>query len=288
MTIAVILTTLFSSAQEWCTPGAKWTYSEVSLWSNTETEYTYLLDTFYEGRLAHKVEVFTDGYYLGEPIAGYATEYTAIEDGVLWLWTANIGWDTLIWFSGQVGDRWWPIGDLQDCAPEGMRQIGSFGTTVIDGVALSTVNVLYINAFGVPCCGNGIPFIDRIGSIPRIFRNEFICGVFIEYPTLICMTYEDDEISYSTGMACSVDVEDAEPLNVVTIIQNPSTTLQLAGIGPQPVPVRLVDNQGSVVLDGMMASENDPLTDEKLPPGSYLVELFPEGGRRHVLRWVKE
>jgi hypothetical protein len=289
---ALLSASQLANAQEWCTPGARWTYEQSDIWAMMQHEYTYVLDTFFEGRMAHKVQVHSEGTYIGVPTVSYSTEYTAVENGIIWLWKTtpqNSEWDTLYWFGGQIGDRWWPISQLAQCPPEGMLQISSFGITMVDGVPLSTVNVQGINEFGEPYPGAVIPIMERIGWITRIINTQS-CNLIVEYPNIICTTYEDQSISYSVGFGCPLTVYTPEVENEkieLILHPNPGTTFQITGLGGRSAQLRVLDLLGRVVLEMNAVRDHDHIDTSSWHLGCFLVELHVADGYKQVLRWVK-
>lgn len=286
------------SAQQWCPPGAVWTYRYQDWGGGSSVdyraEYRYTGDTMYNGVLAHRVETTLAGTAYGQPISGAGTEYTANEDGVIWIWSTpwdggTPGWDTLYWFGAQVGDRWWPPGHPQDCPPHGMLEVVSIGEYTLQGSTLTKWELGEVDAEGnvFP----GITLIERIGMTPRI-PHFFMCDGVIEYffPALIC--YSDEEIQLPEGEECHLTLSmngPDRPISMISIHPNPGTTgFEFTGIGDRPATLRLYDMQGRMVLDGITAMDRRPVGTGLLHAGTYLVEVTMADGRRQVLRWTKE
>ncbi|MBX2978058.1 MAG: T9SS type A sorting domain-containing protein [Flavobacteriales bacterium] len=297
LTILLLTPTLISTAQEWCTPGAKWSYQIDGWFIQTQDTYTYLADTFYEGRMAQKIQVHSLGTLLGsippEEVDEIWTEFTAVEDGIVWIWKTYGGtpsWDTLYWFGAQVGDRWWPIAHPLECPPFGMLEVVSTGSMELQGVELATVTVVIINEDGEPY---SLPFTitERIGSIPRIVPSYF-CNLIIEYPFIPGACYADQEIEFSLGgLDCTLTVnveQENDRVDKPTLHPNPGTTFQLTGIGQSPALMRMLDVQGRTVHEGLFVTEHSMVDIPGLNAGTYLVHLQFSDGRREVLRWTKE
>lgn len=284
---------LFASAQQWCPPGAVWTYHHDGWGVNYRTEYRYLNDTVMEGRVAHKALVTLEGTTMGgSPISSTGLEYTAAEDGVVWSWNnpmGGAGWDTLYWFGAEVGDRWWPIGHAQDCPPHGMMEVLAKGDSLVQGISLATITVVTINENSEPI-SNPWTIIERIGMTPR---HPFIddCNLIIDYyfPHFVC--YRDDEIQVPAGGDCFLTLGlSGAPSNSValSIHPNPGTTFQLTGLGDRPALLRVLDMQGRSVQDGIVATEQVLVDTGELLPGTYLVEVRTADGQHRMLRWLKQ
>lgn len=288
-----LIAVFVASAQQWCPPGAVWTYHYDGWGANYRTEYRYLNDTVIEGRSARKALVTMEGIgSWGSPISTTGYEYTAAEDGVVWSWNTTIGeahWDTLYWFGAQVGERWWPIDHPQNCPPHGMIQVVAVGDSIIQGISLATLTVVIIDENSGPI-SDPWTIIERIGMTPR---NPFIddCNLIIDYyfPHFVC--YSDDEIKVPAGGDCflTLGVSDLSASSVALGLHpNPGTTFQLTGLGKGPALLRLLDIQGRSVLEGDLATEQISVDTDGLRPGAYLVEVRTADGRYGMLRWLKE
>jgi hypothetical protein len=281
------------SAQQWCPPGAVWVYRYDGWGVDFRHEYRYVGDTIVDGFLSKHVLVTSQGSGPGGiPVDGQFSEVTRADDGVVWIWNdpfSGQGWDTLYWFGAQVGDRWWPPGHTQECPPHGMLEVVAVGQTTISGITLQQLTVVTIHEEGWPITPQ-FQIIERIGMTPRT-PELFICGGAIDYyfPHFIC--YGDQDFQVPEGDKCQLTLGFPEPVarsSSITIHPNPGTTFQLTGLGGRSTLLRLLDMQGRVVREGVMASEDQPMDPGDLRPGTYLVEVWLSDGRREVLRWVRE
>ena len=288
-----LVSVFVASAQQWCPPGAVWTYHYDGWGVDYRSEYRYLSDTVIEGRMAHKSLLTMEGIgSWGSPISNTGFEYTAAEDGVVWSWNntiGQVGWDTLYWFGAEVGDRWWPVGHPQNCPPHGMIEVVAVGDSIIQGITLATLSVVIIDENSEPI-SNPWSIIERIGMTPR---DPFIddCELIIEYyfPHFVC--YSDNEIQVPEGGDCflTLGVSDgASNSMALSIHPNPGSTFQLTGFGERPALLRLLDIQGRTLLNGILATDHMPVDMGDLPPGTYLVEVRTDDGQHRMLRWLKE
>ncbi len=282
-------TTLAGQAQQWCPPGATWVY-RFTYFTNIDyrIEYRYLEDTLIDGVSAHVIQTHAFGSTGGPPINQTARIYERAQDAVIYAGSSTGGWDTLYWF-GQVGERWWPIGHPQTCPPHGMLEIVATGETEVQGITLNTVTVVILDEAGDPM-SSPLTITERIGTTPRApFIDD--CNIIIEYffPSFIC--YSDDEIQSPEGEACHLTLGSAEHIAsrpTLSLHPNPGTSFQFTGLGPRPARLRLLDMQGRVVREGLAATEHSPVDPGALKPGTYLVEIRLADGQREVIRWVKE
>ncbi|GEM_PF-594855 len=276
--------------QDWCPPAAVWVYHYGGLWGvDYEAEHRYLGDTLIGGLTAHHIAVTNQGLgFGGQPFTSTTDEFTLADDGVVYMRNGS-QWDTLYWFGAQVGDRWWPIGHPENCPPHGLLEVVATGDTIIQGITLLTISVVVIdengNAMGAPWT-----IAERIGMTPR-FPSINDCSIIIEYDTPTFLCYSDVDIQLPPGQPCRSTVGLHGPPAIrptIGVHPNPGTTLRITGFQGCSARWRLMDAQGRTIREGIPVTEGIPVDVDDLNPGTYVVEVRLEDGRRHTLRWQKQ
>lgn len=291
--VALVLCSLSygALAQDWCTPGATWVYRfEDGMTSiDFRVEHRYTHDTLIDGFLTQVIAVRAFGTGLGGGIIdqlGWAYERT---DGEV-VHTGSAGnWDTLYWF-GEIGDRWWPIGADMFCPPpHGMLEIADTGQVNMGLLTLKTWDLVYLDSVAQPMSGP-ITIIERIGGVPR---SPMIipCGGAIEYftPSFIC--YSDSELVALGEEACAIDLGIEQPLAEVEFTISPTATdgpfmIQCteAGIGGE---VSIFDPVGRRVLRLALHSTRQAVDLAHFPAGLYRALLTRPDGAVGVRSLVK-
>jgi hypothetical protein len=279
----------FAVAQSWCPPGAVWLY-RFTAFTNIDfrVECRYLEDTVIAGVDAHVIQEHSFGTSVSPSIDEYRRIYERVENNVIYSGTTVGDWDTLYWF-GQVGDRWWPIGHPQTCPPHGMLEIVATGQTAIGGITLQQVTVVTIDEEG-EAITPPMQITERLGMVPR-HPHWFVCGGVIDYfqPHFLC--YIDEEVQVPKGEECHLTIGTPEIVvgrASISLHPNPGTTFfQLTGLGQLSAELRLLDLQGRVVTVQNTVTSEDRVQVSTLPAGAYMVEAVSDLGRQ-VLRWVKD
>lgn len=285
----LLLVPLGTTAQEWCVPGAAWVYRYTYLTDiDFRSEYRHIGDTLIDGVDAHVLQGHSYGTTGSQIIHQQWRAYERVQDGVIYSGSASGGWDTLYWF-GQVGDRWWPIGHPQNCPPEGMLEILATGTTTVQGIPLATITVAPVDQDGVPMFDH-FAITERIGSTPR---HPFIwdCIGIIDYFFVESICYSDSEIQLPPGQACTLTLDSGElpePSDpAITVRPNPGASLRLSGLGPSRARLRILNASGAELLPARMVKEHEEVDASALAAGLCIVEVTTASGRQ-FLRWVKE
>ncbi len=107
-------------AQQWCPPGAEWSFTYHAMdWSNGVTHNGVLLskytgDTLVGGHLAQRIS--STLYYEvsgaeGSVTTAWPPRYTRLADDVVYIWDLWAEqYDTLLWFGAGPGDQWPVVG----------------------------------------------------------------------------------------------------------------------------------------------------------------------------------
>lgn len=281
-------------AQSWCPPGAMWTYQFDGWGADYRMEYRYAGDTLFEGRMTKKSIWAVSGSMFGNPYHDTGTEYTAVEEDVVYGWAADWAtgvptWDTLYWFGAMPGDRWYPPGEDRSCPPNGMIEVLDTGSAEIGGLVLRRLLVGRLYGDDGDWGDSGY-ITERIGMTPR-YPEVISCDAVIDYffPYFVC--YSDDQIQLPAGADCSISMglpELKTEAPAFTLHPNPGNDwFQLPGLGAGKVELLVMDMQGRVVLDKRSVYDDELIGTTGLAAGSYMVELRTDGGQLHRLRWVK-
>ncbi|MBK8228914.1 MAG: hypothetical protein IPK70_17275 [Flavobacteriales bacterium] len=107
-----------SHAQNWCPPGATWTYYMQASWGEGYYDLLYAGDTLLGGELGQKIYSSSNFYYVDigtvmvDPPQYYIT--TRRDTDMVWWWEPDLMvWDTLYNFGAIPGDRWLPRTSLE-------------------------------------------------------------------------------------------------------------------------------------------------------------------------------
>jgi len=267
-------------AQNWCAPGATWTY-HAGLHDQGFQRLTYWGDTLIDGQVAHKIDRYTAiqypqpppaPLYGGPPVISYTplAALTRVEDDVVFL-RQGTEWDTLYWFGAMPGDRWTPaFMDLSNCDP---LVVSYVGTEVIHGVPLRWVE------------GENWPRVyERIGSVFDLYM--YCPNWIIDGPTgLRC--YSDVDISFSNVQGpCEVlaSVEGIDGSGALQVFPNPGADHFTFSGNPSRTTMQVFDAMGRKAT-GLYVMEGTPVNATDWASGLYFFR-FPELGL--YLRWMKE
>ena len=289
---AIMACTDSTVAQVWSPPGATWAYHYAGWGADHREEHRYVGDTLLDGRNARKAITTATGTGPGgQPIAVSGVEYTAIEGGIVWLWTGPLApvWDTLYWYGADVGDRWWPPMHPANCPPHGMLEVTGTGTATVDGLVLDSWTIATLDGDGAPI--GSFELIERIGATPRL-PHVSDCSIVIEYFTPSFLCYSDLDIQWPSDADCSIMMATADVSDGRThwlLSPNPGTAhFTISGIGGGSASLRVLDMQGREVLRAIAIREQDLVRVDALGTGVYLVEVVHNDGARHVMRWQKQ
>ncbi|MBK6882717.1 MAG: T9SS type A sorting domain-containing protein [Flavobacteriales bacterium] len=279
-------------AQNWCAPGAEWTYTLRDNGVGGYTRFTYIGDTLMDGAIAQKLHkhLVEYNYILGEIVeSDLPMDFTTVEDDLVSIWNGQY-FDTLYWFGAAPGDRWsfsmdpvlWP-----DTAPTPHYiDVMDTGSTIVDGIVLRYLQVYNSNLWSAP--GSLDVIFERIGSVYEfLVPNNAIWVDGIAGP-LRC--YSDDQINFQSpnwNGSCDyvTGIWDKEPRSNVTIFPHPCTDrLTLSGITPGS-QIELFDGLGRNVFTGQALGEPFHFDASTLAPGLYQVRI--RNGEQ-VISWIKE
>lgn len=141
-------------AQSFCTPGARWTFTNYGMTYLCDVRGTITCDSasFVHGRMANALQVTAIGNmcYNG-PLTTHAFQLLyAMDDGEVLTWTGT-SWDTLYRFNAVPGDRWYAPGvepDTNASCPTEQNHwvVTDTARTVVNGMTLDQFTLLQYRA----------------------------------------------------------------------------------------------------------------------------------------------
>lgn len=291
-----LVASLHATAQQWCPPGATWTYDTGSPWTVAYTRYAYAGDTLVDGQPSQRIEVdalITNWFGNDTTIhsTGSPGLVTRLADEVVFLWRPNTGtWDTLYWFGAEVGDHWRPPWAFEeDCPADHVLTVLETGTMIVDGVELR--KLLVERRQGGQSFGNPEWIAERIGPLGGYFFPMGDCGGVIEcYCTLGC--YRDQEIGYPSGTGdCALPLalsQHENPPLAIELWPNPgSDLLSYAISGMETVDVIVLDAMGRCIVRMRSLPSRGTIDLSVLAEGSYLIAFTNKGGHIATRTWLK-
>lgn len=280
--ILFFLTGLSTMAQSWSPQGAAWAYhfdngSQVDY----RVEYWYSHDTLIDGLDAKVARAHAFGGTGGPPIDNLWWEYSRVEDDVVYQGDIQGNWDTLYWY-GEIGDRWWPIGSPMTCPPWGMLEIVDTGHVMVGPISLRNWSVVYIDSLG-ESLNNPFTFVERMGTVPRS-PEVWDCNMIIEYFFSSFICYSDSELVSLGAAPCEVaagipPIEAGSP--TLHIAPNPAQGMVRVGVDRwEPGSELLIFDSGGSMKDRRQLLSSEimlPLTGAA--PGPYEIVVRAPSGR---------
>lgn len=278
-------------AQDWCMPGATWVYRFEDMMSDIDyrVEDRYTHDTLIDGFLAQVIAVHAFGTDNGGgTIDDYSLGYERTDGEIIYSGSAG-NWDTLYWF-GDIGDRWWPIGSAMTCPPQGMLEIVDTGHVTMGPLTLKTWDLVYLDSLGQTMSGP-LPITERIGTVPRQ-PEIWDCFSAIDYFDAYFICYSDSELVALGEEACAIDVGVADRFvdAEFSITPNPTNgpfTLRCdqGGIGGV---ISIFNPLGRRIMQQSMRDVTQVIDLSSFKPGCYRVVLIqPDGpiGTRSLMKY---
>jgi hypothetical protein len=103
--ITLILFSLNSQSQVWCTPGSVWHYQDGGLGFTGCKRLDYLYDTVINGKICQKMKEYRSGITTSSTYSYTRYFYTHTSNNVVFLLYGN-SFDTLYNFNAIIGDKW--------------------------------------------------------------------------------------------------------------------------------------------------------------------------------------
>jgi len=276
---------LGAQAQNWCPPGATWTYSSVISQYATNRIIRYTGDTIIGGESAQTlftVDQFVNPTTLEIDTFGTGgNSWTRFSDSVVWAWSpTENAWDTLYYFGAVPGSQWEPPfaepGFCGSAELGDMVQVLDTGTTVVQGVPLQYWDIHLGAYWGRVTERMGW----SVGMIP-------FSGCWQDYTSALTC-YADDEISYVATGATGCDLItriSTATLPEAMLHPNPGMDRLILTLPPGQHTITLFDATGRMVHQQHTQDTPATIDTAHLPSGIYMVKV-DEGVQ--PLRWVKE
>lgn len=292
--VAMALLPLVISAQSWCTTGADWRYRLTQFGIDFERHMWYESDLMLGGQNVQRIAVRDSSLISGSQgiYEGYFYSLR-IDDAVLLRASGSQYWDTL-YFYGNPGQRWWPIGGPDpDCLGYyGMLEIADTCTVYFNNVPKRKWELVYLDEFGLPA-SNGFDMIEGVGTIP-FDMHPWYCSSIVEWYWWEFLSYTDDQIGFDTWPAwddCnSIPTSSSEIPGEVgfTLFPNPgNNVLHISGSIGEDFRVRIHDGTGRFVSETMINGRSVSLNTENLMPGLYNVTISGSNGKMVTRQWSK-
>ena len=270
-------------AQNWCPPGATWTYSitdDVPYAWHGFLVVTYARDTLWGG---HPGQVFSSHAVMVLGDLGFTSVSDVDVSNITWVEGdvvhAPTTWDTLYNFAAVPGDFWYGSTYARVNCPGDPLAVLDTGHVMVDGLSLRYVDV-----------DNGVNGLHRI--IERIgydlwMTPQLNCVPPSAIATLRC--YHDDEIDYvAPGWSgpCEGIVGIGEQVigSSSYVFPDPGADHFTLSLPPGPHSIALFDATGRLTLQQRTIDERATIATAHLPSGTYVVRV--DEGR--PMRWVKQ
>ena len=295
-TVILIAASLNSDAQVWCPDGATWedNYSAgASIGCETRN---YVGDTLIGAFTAQHIRIVTIQYdYISEEIDTlYGSAFTRTQDSVVYVWT-NDGsptmlWDTLYWFSAQVGDHWFPPRVLDECGETGnLIEVLDIQEQLFGTVLLRVFSLGQYREDGT--LGNPFEMTERIGTPVMLLPTQCPIGELI-YST---RAYSDNAgATFDAGVpsVCDSFTGIAEPSKALqlSVFPNPgSDQLQITILNEVSTGTLLVhDIHGSLVAQQAIQRFPVALNTSSWNSGQYILSVVGGKGLYFSTKWSKQ
>lgn len=283
LVLLLLLLAQSAAGQSWCTPGAQWAYRHHNPWGENFIDvHTYLGDTLFQGYMAQHIGVLRSGFWVSAPPLD---EFMRTEGDVIYAWSFSspVGWDTLYWL-GNPGNQWWPIGADESCSPGNLLQIVDTGSVILDGVHLRTWDVTYTSAQN-PAWTYTSQLVERIGMPTRYFLWQPCDGGVIDYNFTDFLCYHDMDIGTPCDILLNTNV--AVPQGVISASPNPGEhEFRVTGLNGTCM-LEVHDALGRAVHTARI-SEGSVVDAAGWPLGCYTLRIAGRLGERSTLRWLKQ
>lgn len=276
-----------ASAQQWCIPGAEWTYGFANQQASGITRAWYAGDTLVGGYMAQRIDQTVIAYQPSWPFGQAFTQqldplHTRVANGVVHPWNgSNNTYDTLIWFDAVPGDHWqvphsdWAQFDVLDT-----------GTTVVEGIPLRYLVVEEPIVMGV------IDTVrERIGF--DYFYLDPMQSLLIDWTTVMLHCYRDDDILEFHGsywqQPCDFTVGVDEHIAAGGLpTPNPGSDHFTLPLPNGLHSIEVFDATGRRVLATSSNATAARIDTEVWPAGTFLVRIIDAQGMSTHHLWVKE
>lgn len=212
-------------------------------------------------------------------------QITAVEDGVVFLWSTTLeAWDTLFWFGAAPGEHWQrPHVQFIVGNPTDRIEVVDTGTVLLDGLPLRTLDVEVI-------CDQlpefyTLTITERLGTSSVLNLPD---GCAFDYFAWELRCYSDDEMAWNQIGPCDTFLNFSDhpaSSSAGSPFPNPGTDHFVLPVSPDVHSVKLFDSTGRLVHRVRTGQEQVVVDTSELPSGIYFVH---EDGMRASFRWIKE
>ncbi len=284
----VVLFTLPCQGQNWCPPGAEWTYGFYNQQASGVTRAWYSADSVVGGYNAQRIDQTIHAYQpvfpFGEPFTQELNPlFTRSENEVVYIWDGvSSTYDTLFWFAAIPGQRW----NLHHQDGFAHFDVLDTGTSVVDGIPLRFLVV------EEPIVMGAMDTIrERIGS--DFFYIDPLETMLIDWTTGWLHCYRDNALDEFQGAfwsgACDFNVYIPEKkVTGITLFPNPGTDHFTMHIPLGPNTIIMCDALGRSVLVQRSTGGSVEIDAADLPAGTYLVRMVNAAGMSVHVKWIKQ
>lgn len=289
--LSLALLPLLACAQNWCPPGATWTYGMQADWGEGYYQLTYVSDTLLGGEIGQTIhsQQHFHHYDVDSVIVG-ASEYyvtTRSDADLVWLWRANaMTWDTLYWFGAVPGDHWLPPNIVGLCPGFERIEVVDTGTVILAGLPLRYLDIRQ--------AGESDTLYSRITERLGWAWEMNIWPPCATGPALWAQglrCYSDEQLAWTDpawDYGCnSVLAVDQRSVTPPLPFPNPGTTHFTLSLPPGPHTITLFDTTGRRVMEWSAMTGQVMMDTSHLPAGTYLIRAVDQEGRTSQQIWIK-
>jgi len=291
----LLLLAMHTQGQLWCPEGAVWNYNFSVWWDIGCQTRTYLGETVVAGFDAQdiRIETITHDYNSGITDTSYRHTYTRVQDSVVYVLNNGLtSWDTLYWFSAQVGDRWYRPGSTEWCEGYyGMVEVVSIEEQLFGNVPLRVFGLGILDVDGTydyPL----FEMTERLGTPMMIMPNEF-CQLGELWPR--SRTYSDNTGAYyDSGTASFCDsfnaISESAGSAQFSVFPNPGNDqLQISFSNGVTANTLLVhDVHGRLVAQHAVQRFQLTLDTSSWSSGQYILSVVGGPGQYSSTKWTKQ
>lgn len=287
---AILFLSLIAQAQNWCPPGATWTYNHYGFDFYGKTDLSYEKDTTINGQAYKMLVEHTTAIY-PMPIDWRDTTYTFERNDTVF----NI-------IDGDVYPIYFFNASLSDTL--NLRAFGHCDSTikwVVDSVAVSNINGQSLRYYRAKLAVPDIEInpqtmevMERFGSINNFVVPSFQC-LLDDGSSYRLRCYADDAFSQyrvDTTVTCDYlynGINKVELNANLTLYPNPAThQLNISIEGHTITQYQVMDYSGKTVITHATVGNNIGIDVTSLPQGIYLIKLELDNGQYAIRRFIHE
>lgn len=289
--LAILSVSLMANAQNWCPPGAVWTYNHYGFDFSGKSVLHYEKDTTISGQPCQMVIEHTTAIFPYQ-VNFMDTFYLYEQSDTVWAYTDS-QFVSVYFFNVAVGDVFSIPTRSWQCDSAIQWRVDSIATVILNGESLRyySASMLVPDPIVNP---QTMEVMERFGSINNHLVPYFLC-IFDDGSSYRLRCYEDDQFSQyqiDTFVACDYlynGVSKVDNNTLVTLYPNPVTnTLSVIVPNTLIAKYQVLDYSGKVVINSPADRGDIHIEVANLPAGIYLVKLEMANGQYAVKRFVKQ